>query len=84
MGNPKVILFYAGFLPAFMDLGSLGLVDVAAVSAIVVSVLMAVNCAYAWWASRIGAAVGGSRTARRPNRGAGAVMAGTGVVIVTR
>lgn len=84
LGNPKVILFYAGFLPAFMDLGSLGAADVGVVTAVVVLVLTVVNCSYAWWAARARALFRSRRAARNLNRGAGTVMAGAGVLVATR
>lgn len=84
LGNPKVILFYVGFLPAFMDLARLTTLDVVIVTAIVTSVLMIVNCAYAWSASRARSLFRSKRAARNLDRGAGTVMIGTGLIIATR
>jgi threonine/homoserine/homoserine lactone efflux protein len=84
LGNPKVILFYVGFLPAVFDLGRLGPIERAPVATLVASVLMAVNGGYAWSACRVDATITSRRAARRLNRGAAAVVAGTGAAIVAR
>lgn len=84
LGNPKVILFYVGFLPTFIDLGRLGAADVAVTAAIVASVLTAVMGFYAYWASRMRRLFTSPRAARNLNRGAGTVMIGAGVAIATR
>jgi threonine/homoserine/homoserine lactone efflux protein len=43
LGNPKIILFYAAFLPIFADLDKLGTRDVAVMAAVVVGILVATN-----------------------------------------
>ncbi len=84
LGNPKVILFYCGFLPTFMDLAALTPGDVAAVMLVVIGVLAVVMGGYA------GFAAGTRRWFSRPaavrglNRCAGTVMIGAGVTMVTR
>lgn len=81
LGNPKVIVFYLGFLPAFMDLSSLRTGDVVEVVVLLVTVLMAVNASYAWMASRARQWVTGVSAVRRLNRVAGTVLATIGVVV---
>ena len=52
LGNPKVILFYLGFLPTFLDLATLSTGEVAIVAAVVSVVLGSVMLFYAWSAAR--------------------------------
>ncbi len=51
LSNPKVILFYCGFLPTFLDLSLLTLIDLMVVVAIVTTVLASVLGIYAFLAS---------------------------------
>lgn len=84
LGNPKVILFYLGFLPAFMDLSELRGRDVAWVVTLLVTVLMSVNSAYAWAAAGARGWMRGSTAVRRLTRGGAVVMAAIGVYVVLR
>jgi threonine/homoserine/homoserine lactone efflux protein len=84
LGNPKVILFYLGFLPAFMDLSELSGRDVAWVVTLLVGVLMSVNSAYAWAAAGARGWIRSSAAVRRLNRGAGMVMAAIGAYVVLK
>jgi threonine/homoserine/homoserine lactone efflux protein len=84
LGNPKVILFYCGFLPTFMELRSLAFVDIAIVSGVVATVLAAVMGMYSFFADRARRMFTSRRSARNLNRGAGTVLIGTGVIIATR
>ncbi|WP_300673373.1 LysE family translocator [Desulfoluna sp.] len=52
LANPKVILFYCGFLPAFMDLKALTPTGVALTALTVATVVTTVLCGYALLASR--------------------------------
>lgn len=81
LGNPKVIVFYAGFLPAFLDLGSLTAGDSAIVCAVIAVVLGSVLAAYTWSADRARKLFTSRGAARNLNRGAGTIMVGTGVAI---
>jgi len=84
LGNPKVIVFYIGFLPTFMDLTALDAVGVFLVSGIVLLVLTTVMGFYAYWAARARRLFTSRKAVRVLNRSAGTVMVGTGVVIATR
>jgi len=84
LGNPKVILFYAGFLPTFIDLGRLTVGDVCLVAGLVVCVLVLTLGAYAWSAARARVLFTKPRAMRNLNRGAGTIMVGAGVTIATR
>jgi threonine/homoserine/homoserine lactone efflux protein len=84
LGNPKVILFYAGFLPTFLDLSTLSTLDICLVAALVAFILSTVMGTYALLASRTRRLFSSATAVRRINRGAGSVMIGTGVFIATR
>lgn len=84
LSNPKVIIFYCGFLPTFMDLRVLTLIDIAIVGAVVSIVLASVMGVYAYFASRTRRLFTSRRSALMLNRSAGTVLVGTGVVIATR
>jgi len=84
LSNPKVILFYCGFLPNFLNLSALTLSDLAIVVGIVTIVLACVLATYAFIASRARQMLTNRKAARRLNRAAGGVMVATGVAIAIR
>ncbi len=84
LSNPKVILFYCGFLPTFLDLSVLTLIDLAIIVFIVTTVLACVLATYAFLASRARQMFANQKVARRLNRAAGSVMIATGIAIATR
>jgi len=84
LSNPKVILFYCGFLPTFLDLSALTIIDLALVVAIITAVLSGVLITYAYLASRARKMFTNERAVKRLNRAAGGVMVAAGVVIAGR
>lgn len=84
LGNPKIILFYAAFLPTFADLGALGSGDVAGMAAVVVGILIATNLGFAWLASRARALIRSRRAVTAINRTSGTLMIGAGAWVATR
>jgi threonine/homoserine/homoserine lactone efflux protein len=84
LSNPKVILFYCGFLPTFMDLAGLHVIDMAVAAGVVATVLSTVMVLYAYSAAQARRLFTSRRAARNLNRGAGTILIGTGVVIATR
>jgi threonine/homoserine/homoserine lactone efflux protein len=84
LSNPKVILFYCGFLPTFLDLSTLTVFDLAIVVAIITAVLVGVLGTYAYLASRARQFFTSKRSVRRLNRSAGSVMVAAGVAIAVR
>ena len=84
LSNPKVILFYCGFLPTFLDLSTLTVFDLAIVVAIITAVLACVLGTYAYLASRARKMFTRRRSVRRLNRAAGGVMVAAGVTIAVR
>jgi threonine/homoserine/homoserine lactone efflux protein len=84
LGNPKVILFYLGFLPTFLDLQSLASVDIAIVAMVVSLVLGGVMLGYAWSAARARELFRSEKAERTMNRFAGGVMMTTGGVLILK
>jgi threonine/homoserine/homoserine lactone efflux protein len=83
LGNPKVILFYAGFLPAFMDLTHLSPVDRLSVLGTVALVVGSVLLGNAVLASRARRWISNIRAVRLLNRCSGAVLVGAGITLVS-
>ncbi len=84
LSNPKVIMFYNGILPGFVDLGSLTHMDVAILCGIVLGVLFLLMAGYAAAAGRARHMLKSERAVKVLNRGSGSVMIGAGIVIATR
>ena len=84
LGNPKVILFYLGFLPTFVDLQQLTHMDVLTAATVVSVVLASVLLSYAYMASRARQLFAEERAAKRLNRTAGGVMMATGAVLIAK
>jgi threonine/homoserine/homoserine lactone efflux protein len=84
LGNPKVILFYLGFLPTFLDLSSLTTLDVGVVALVVSVVLGAVMLFYAFTASRARKLFKNDSAQQKLNRVAGSAMIGTGAILISR
>jgi len=81
LSNPKVILFYCGFLPTFINLSSLTRLDICIVAVTVAVVLSSVLIFYAYLAGRARVFFSSTRSVKRLNRTAGGVMIATGVTI---
>jgi threonine/homoserine/homoserine lactone efflux protein len=84
LANPKVILFYLGFLPTFVDLTRLTRFDVLAISIVVAAVLGSVLLSYAWAASRAGQLFKSKNTLSVINKCAGGVMMTAGCAILLK
>jgi threonine/homoserine/homoserine lactone efflux protein len=84
LGNPKAILFYAAFLPSFLDLAGLDASGILITVAVVASVLFVVMMGYMLAAARARRLFQSARSMRRLNRGAGALLVGAGVAVATR
>lgn len=84
LSNTKVILFYCGFLPTFVDLSALGIIDIALAAGVVSAVLSTVLTAYAYLAIRVRQLFFGRITAKRLNRTAGGFMMAAGITIASK
>jgi threonine/homoserine/homoserine lactone efflux protein len=84
LSNPKVILFYLGFLPTFINLKTLNTIDIITVSSIVAIVLGGVMLMYAYSASRAKNLFKSNSSKKKMNLLAGTVMISAGVVLITK
>ena len=84
LGNPKVILFYLGFLPTFVDLEALSSIDVAIVVFVVSLVLGSVMLFYAYTASRVKVVFKSETAQCWVNRAAGSAMIATGAILIAK
>ncbi|MGF1605984.1 MAG: LysE family translocator [Rhodothalassiaceae bacterium] len=84
IANPKAILFYAAFLPTFVDIRALGPAAAVVVMAATITPMVANNLAVAMGAGRLARWAKRTRAARWINRATGGVMIGAGVAVATR
>ena len=84
LSNPKVILFYCGFLPTFIDISNLTFSDIILIVSVVVSVLSSVLIFYAILAGYTHQLFSGKAAGKRINRFAGVLMIIAGLVVATR
>jgi threonine/homoserine/homoserine lactone efflux protein len=84
LGNPKVILFYMGFLPTFVDLSNLKLNDIVVLACVISAILMAVMGFYSYSAYSARRLFNSRRACQNINRCAGCMMIGTGIIIASR
>lgn len=84
LGNPKVILFYLGFLPTFVDFTSLTSSDVGVIATVVSLVLGLTMLAYAYAASKARALFKDVSAERWMNRSAGSAMIATGSALAIK
>ncbi len=84
LGNPKVILFYLGFIPTFVDLKGFSGLDIAIVAFVVSIVLGVVLTSYAFTASRARRLFESATARIKMNKIAGSVMVGTGAVLLSK
>lgn len=84
LANPKVILFYCGFLPTFMDLPSMTGFDIIIVTMVLAMVLSVVLISYAYLASSARLFFSSTRSVKWLNRTAGTVMISAGAAIAAK
>jgi threonine/homoserine/homoserine lactone efflux protein len=84
LGNPKVIVFYLGFLPAFMNLQNLTNIDVVIAVIIVASTLAVVVLTYAYLAARSRKLFKDKSSMEKLNKASGGVMMGAGGLLILR
>jgi threonine/homoserine/homoserine lactone efflux protein len=84
LANPKVIFFYLGFLPTFVDLAKLTTTDILAICGVVIVVLGTVLLSYALLATRASKFVTNKRSRTLLNRCAGGVMGTAGGLLLLK
>ena len=84
LGNPKAIVFYLSFLPAFVDLNCLSASDIALTLIIIVTTLATVLLGYAFAATRFRLVIRSRKAQRKLNRCSGGVMITAAVAMVVK
>lgn len=84
LSNPKVILFYLGFLPTFINLHTLNTNDIVIISIIVTLVLGAVMLTYAYTASKANNLLKDKNSKRKMNILASSVMFTAGSFLILK
>lgn len=84
LSNPKVILFYLGFLPAFMDLESLGYGDIILVTGLVAFAIGSTLAGFVFLSHQARVFLRRTRARRAINRVAGSAMIAAGVTVITK
>lgn len=83
LSNPKVILFYLGFLPAFMDLQTLTLSDIVLVTVLIFFTLMAGALLYAYMVAKMKEVVKDEAKLKKLNQIAGTLMILVGLFLIS-
>ena len=84
LGNPKIMMFYVALLPAIIDLGAVTLVGWAELVATMFVVLVAIDLAWVFLASRARLFLKSPRAVRIANRLSAGTMAGAAAAIAAR
>lgn len=82
LGDQKAILFYIGFLPAFVDLSNLTVIDTSLIMVITIGAVGGVKLAYAYMAGRAQRLLQQAHVRTLINRAAGTAMILTGLYLV--
>lgn len=82
--NPKAIIFYAAFFPAFVDIQNVTTLDVLGIMLCATLAFGSVNLGYAYLAAKASKLVSTTKRMNIMQKSAGAVMAITGLSIVLR
>ena len=84
LGNPKIMVFYFALVPTLIDLDRLNLLSWAGLTVTMLTVLVAIDCAWALAAARARRLLTNHRAMRIANRTSAAMMAGAAVAIAAK
>jgi len=84
LSNPKAILFYAGFFPAFLNLNTLLFVDIVAIMIVTALAVGGTMLVYAYVSSQVRAAIQSEKKEKAINQIAGFVMVLTGIFLLLK
>ena len=84
LANPKVIIFYLGFLPAFINLEILSSFDILLIVVLVSSTLSLVLLSYAYSASKAKKFLKTKSAVKKLNITSGSVMIGAGTMLLLK
>ena len=81
LGNPKALIFYVSFFPAFVPMAQVSLLDVAIILTVATCAFGSVNLAYAYLASSAKHVFTSPKAANIINRTAGSIMLLAGILV---
>jgi threonine/homoserine/homoserine lactone efflux protein len=84
LSNPKAILFYVSFFPAFIDMQSVSLLDAGIIMLIASIAVGGVMAAYAYAASKARKLFNNTKATRALNVTAGGIMLGSGTLLAIK
>jgi threonine/homoserine/homoserine lactone efflux protein len=84
ISNPKVILFYFSFFPAFLDLGNLSLTDVVIIFLIATFSVGTVMTGYAYAAAKTKSSFAASANTQHLKKGSGVLLVCGGMFVALR
>lgn len=84
LGDLKAILFYLGFLPAFVDLSTISVIDTSLIIVVAAVTVGGIKLGYAFIADRTSSLFNRSGVKKIINITAGSVMIGIGVFLVAK
>ena len=84
LSNPKAILFYVSFFPAFINVQSVTVVEIGQLLLVATIAVGSVMAAYAYAASKASLLFKSARAAKTLNVAAGSIMVGSGVLLATK
>jgi threonine/homoserine/homoserine lactone efflux protein len=84
LANPKAILFYASLFPAFVDVTSVTMLDLAIVMFVITIAVVGVMVAYAYLTTRASQLFHSAKANKIVNMTAGSVMLGCGLLLALR
>lgn len=84
LGNPKAILFYIGFFPAFIDITEVTLSDTGLIMLVATFAFGSVNFAYSFLAAKARNTFKSPKASNAINKTAGTIMVATGSLIAIK
>jgi len=84
LGNPKAIMFYSALLPTFFDVSKMDLTAFLVTSLLIAAVLFLVYGGYIALADKSRGLFQSFKAKRRMDKGIGAMLIGSGVLVTTR
>lgn len=84
LGNPKAIVFYISFFPAFLDLKSVVAVDALIIFAVATVAIGGVKVAYAWLAYKASTRYSGYTNTKALRLSSGTMLIGSGIYVAAR
>ena len=84
LSNPKAILFYLSFFPAFLELASISFATAFSLYVIATVSIGGVMLVYAYMATKASNIINGNYKKCMLNRGAGTILIGSGIYVAAR